>query len=158
MNATLDMQHSRTETAATDFRGRGNLTAVEAETILRRQDSNGEKIPPGPPPTIGAAKKRPSQAFYNSPYSASRLRHHVNFFCDAPNAGHVCLVGDFNGWDIAATPMIPMPNGYWMIGLELPHGHHQYLFLVDGQPMLDPKAMGRARNECNELVSLIAVS
>jgi hypothetical protein len=42
--------------------------------------------------------------------------------------------------------------------LELTHGHHQYLFLVDGQPVLDPKASGIARNDRNERVSLIAVS
>jgi len=49
-------------------------------------------------------------------------------------------------------------GGYWVTSLELPHGHHQYLFLVDGNPELDPKASGRARNERNEPVSLIAIS
>jgi hypothetical protein len=51
-----------------------------------------------------------------------------------------------------------MPDGRWMASLELPHGHHQYLFLVDGQTQLDPKASGVARNEHNQPVSLIAVS
>jgi len=50
------------------------------------------------------------------------------------------------------------PDGRWMAGLELPHGHHQYLFLVDGAPQLDPKASGVTRNERGEPVSLIAVS
>lgn len=37
-------------------------------------------------------------------YSAKRTRHRVQFFCDAPNAESVRLVGDFNCWDLAATP------------------------------------------------------
>ena len=91
-------------------------------------------------------------------YSAKLSFHHVNFFCDAPEASHVCLVGDFNGWDMSATPMLRTPDGRWMAGLELHHGHHRYLFIVDGQPKLDPKATGIVRNERNERVSLIAVS
>jgi hypothetical protein len=54
--------------------------------------------------------------------------------------------------------MLRMPDGRWMASLELPHGYHQYVFLVDDQPVLDPNASGTARNERNELVSLIALS
>jgi 1,4-alpha-glucan branching enzyme len=90
--------------------------------------------------------------------SGRRPLHHVNFFCHAPDAQHVTLVGDFNGWQPTANPMQRANEGHWFTGLELPHGHHQYLFLVDGEPALDPKASGRARNERNEPVSLIAVS
>jgi len=42
--------------------------------------------------------------------------------------------------------------------VQLTHGHHQYLFLVDDEPILDPKGTGIARNERNERVSLMAVS
>lgn len=85
-------------------------------------------------------------------------RHRVNLFCDAPAARSVSVIGDFNDWQPAATPMQRMPDGRWMVSLDLAHGYHQYLFLVDGRPMLDPNATGRARNERNEPVSLIAVS
>jgi 1,4-alpha-glucan branching enzyme len=91
-------------------------------------------------------------------YSAKRTRHHVNFYCIAPEARDVRLVGDFNGWDVAATRMRRMSDSRWMAGMELNHGHHRYLFLVDGNPTLDPNANGITRNDCNDLVSLIAVS
>ena len=91
-------------------------------------------------------------------YSAKQTRHQVNFRCHAPQAGSVQLVGDFNDWNLAANPMRLMPDGWWMTSLELSHGHHQYLFVVDGKPMLDPKASGIARNGNNDPVSLIAVS
>jgi len=92
------------------------------------------------------------------PYSARRQRHSVTFFCDAPGVENVTLAGDFNGWDPAATPMHPTPDGRWMATLELHHGHHRYLFLVDGTPTLDPNGIGITRNDRNERVSLIAVS
>ena len=101
---------------------------------------------------------RYSQAGPAVRYSAKRNIHHVDFFCDAPGASHVCLVGDFNGWDPTATPMHRGPDGRWAVSLELHHGHHQYLFIVDGEPKLDPHAAGIARNERNGRVSLIAVS
>ena len=90
--------------------------------------------------------------------SARRPLHLVDFFCQAPQAKTVSLIGDFNGWKPETHPMKRMPDGGWVIRLELPHGHHQYLFLVDGQPTLDPNAMGKVHNERNETVSLIAIS
>ena len=90
--------------------------------------------------------------------SARRPLHLVDFFCRAPQAKRVSLIGDFNGWQPAAHPMTRMPDGGWVIRMELPHGHHQYQFLVDGVPTLDPNAMGKVHNERNETVSLIAIS
>ena len=91
-------------------------------------------------------------------YSAQHTFHHVDFFCAAPKAQQVFLTGDFNNWSRTATPMRRMPNGCWLASLELHHGHHHYLFLVDGTAVLDPHAHGIARNDQNEPVSLIAVS
>ncbi len=91
-------------------------------------------------------------------YSARRNLHHVDFFCQAPQAQQVSLVGDFNAWDPRETPMTRQPDGRWMASLELRHGYHQYLFLVDGKPVLDPNGAGKTRNERNEPVSLLAVS
>ena len=90
--------------------------------------------------------------------AAKQTRQRRNFFCDAPGAESVRLVGDFNAWDRSATPMQRMPDGRWMASLELNDGHHRYLFVVDGQPKLDPKANGVTHNGNNEKVSLIAVS
>jgi 1,4-alpha-glucan branching enzyme len=91
-------------------------------------------------------------------YSAMRQQHRVTFFCDAPGAENVTLTGDFNRWDPAANPMRRTPDGRWTASLELHHGHHRYLFLVDDTPTLDPNGSGITRNDRNERVSLIAVS
>ena len=81
-----------------------------------------------------------------------------NFICNAPQARHVSIVGDFNGWNPAANPMKKGPDGAWLIQVELKHGHHRYAFLVDGQIVLDPSAMGIARDDQGQRVSLIANS
>jgi len=82
----------------------------------------------------------------------------VNFYCSAPTAQSVSLVGDFNGWNSLANPMRRQPDGCWFAQAQLTHGHHQYCFLIDGEPALDPRGSGITRNERNERVSLIAVS
>lgn len=86
------------------------------------------------------------------------MRKPVNFFCRAPQAERVALIGDFNGWDPSVHLMERGPDGAWHLQVPLHHGHHQYVFLVDDQPVLDPKAQGVARNERNERVSLMSVS
>ena len=48
-------------------------------------------------------------------------------------------------------------EGWWFIQVMLAHGHHQYRFLIDGKHVLDPRAMGKGRNEWNEEVSVVAV-
>ena len=107
---------------------------------------------------MNSATSEPSSTLPSRRCSARRTQHHVTFFCDAPEVENVYLVGDFNGWDRAATPMHRTPDGRWTASLELHHGHHQYLFVVDGKPALDPKANGCTQNDRDESVSLIAVS
>jgi 1,4-alpha-glucan branching enzyme len=89
-------------------------------------------------------------------YSAKNSRKPVNFFCAAPDARHVELTGDFSHWQ--PLPMQRSVDGWWLAQVPLCHGHHQYRFLVDGKPMLDPHATGVAWDERDERVSLIAVS
>ena len=91
-------------------------------------------------------------------YSAKRMHKPVNFVCAAATAKHVCVVGDFNEWNPQANPMRRQPDGVWLAQLQLNHGHHQYQFLVDGQPALDPRAQGVSKHPAMGRVSIIAVS
>src|SRR5213075_796293 len=91
-------------------------------------------------------------------YSARNMSKPINFFCVAPEAETVTVVGDFNDWRSNHHPMQRQADGSWHLLIPLHHGHHHYQFLVDGKPVLDPRAMGVARNEKNERVSLLAVS
>ena len=90
-------------------------------------------------------------------YSAQAMAKPINFFCNSPKAWAVQLVGDFNDWNPSAHPMEQRVDGWWFLQVPLTHGHHQYRFLVDGEPVLDPRATGVTRNERGEKVSLVAV-
>jgi 1,4-alpha-glucan branching enzyme len=91
-------------------------------------------------------------------YSAKRNPHHVDFVCRAPQARRVSLVGDFNDWNPRVTPMPRQSYGRWMVGSELSHGYHEYLFHVDGKPVPYPTALDKTRNRLNKVVSHLAVS
>jgi len=91
-------------------------------------------------------------------YSAKRMVKPINFFFLGPEAESVYLMGDFNDWNPSSHPMQWRKDGWWSLQVPLNHGHHQYLFVVDGTPALDPHATGTARSLRYEKVSLIAVS
>jgi 1,4-alpha-glucan branching enzyme len=91
-------------------------------------------------------------------YSAKKVSKPINFICVAPEAKQVSVVGDFNDWHPNAHPMKRQPDGAWMAQVPLSHGHHHYLFCVDGKSRLDPRAQGTVRNEKDEKVSLISIS
>lgn len=93
-----------------------------------------------------------------NPYSAKNRTKPVNFHCSAPLAQSVYLAGDFNDWNPTSHPMRRRADGWWFIEVQLTHGHHRYLFLVDDKPVLDPRGTGIARDDLNERVSLLAVS
>ena len=57
----------------------------------------------------------------------------VTFVLRAPGATSVCVAGDFNSWDAAATPMSHAGSGdLWIVSVELPRGVHLYSFVLDG--------------------------
>ena len=90
------------------------------------------------------------------PYLGKEMLKPINFYCAAPRARSVEIAGDFTQWQ--PFPMKRAVDGWWFAQLQLSHGHHQYRFLVDGRPILNPHATGIARDERNGQASLIAVS
>jgi len=88
--------------------------------------------------------------------SVHKTTRRVTFVCRAPEAQAVHLVGDFNQWEPHTHPMKRQADGSWTIQIELPHGYQHYRFLVDGEPTLDPRAYGTARDDFGEKVSLLS--
>lgn len=63
-------------------------------------------------------------------------------------ASQVMVVGDFNDWDPAATPLRPgNEGGTWSVELRLPPGRYRYTFLVDGRRWVPDPAEPRAADE-----------
>jgi hypothetical protein len=64
----------------------------------------------------------------------------VRFSLAAPQARRVSLVGDFNGWDPAATALQER-DGTWTVVIPVTPGRHQYGFVIDGTEWIaDPQA------------------
>ncbi len=57
----------------------------------------------------------------------------VQFVLTAPRASSVHLVGDFNDWDAAATPLRHERGAVWSVTIPLLPGRYRYTFVVDGR-------------------------
>ena len=56
-------------------------------------------------------------------------------------AHRVALVGDFNGWDEHATPLVREPgSSLWSVTVPLARGRHVYAFIVDSKWTADRRA------------------
>jgi Carbohydrate-binding module 48 (Isoamylase N-terminal domain) len=65
----------------------------------------------------------------------------VKFMITAPQANSVSIVGDFNGWDAAATPAVRREDGSWEMFVPLRPGRYVYSFVLDGEHFItDPAA------------------
>ena len=67
----------------------------------------------------------------------------VQFVLDARVVGTattVSVVGDYNEWNIAATPLT-LERGAWSVSLPTTQGRHVYAFVIDGERWIaDPRA------------------
>ena len=75
-----------------------------------------------------------------------RGRTLVQFVLFAPGAKSVTVVGDFNDWDAAATPLLAS-RGVWSVAVPLQPGRHRYGFVVDGTRWLADPAAPPARDD-----------
>lgn len=52
----------------------------------------------------------------------------------APDAKHVTIVGDFNGWDTSKSPMTRLKNGDFQVTLELKSKReYKFRYLIEGE-------------------------
>ena len=86
-----------------------------------------------------ALERRASSRAAMAPSAGAQVIH---FALVAPRASQVTVVGDFNGWDPAATPMRKLSTGAtWTAAIAVPEGRYAYAFVIDGRTwMPDPTA------------------
>jgi hypothetical protein len=86
------------------------------------------------PRAVAAALRAGQGLLGGLPFSPRVTPAAVTFYCHAPTARTVELVGSFNGWQPVAGGMWEARPGVWQIMLPPPPpGTHAYKFLVDGQ-------------------------
>lgn len=76
----------------------------------------------------------------------------------APMAKSVAVAGTFNDWQPAAKLLTPTRAGEWKGELKLPPGRYEYLFVVDGKWMPDPKSAEVVPNPFGGVNSVISVA
>ena len=84
----------------------------------------------------------------------------TQFVVELPAAASVSLVGEFNGWDPAATPLVdPSGRGAWEASVLLPPGRHLYAYVVNGTVWTpDPRAPQVADSDFGRANSVAMVS
>ncbi len=92
--------------------------------------------------------------------AVSDSTHMVQFVFVAPTAHSVSLVGDFNNWELDATPLSAGPSrSVWTVRLPLANGRHRYAFVVDDSTWAaDPSAPPAAGDDFGVPSSVITVA
>jgi 1,4-alpha-glucan branching enzyme len=90
--------------------------------------------------------------------SPARAQERFQFLLVARGAASVALVGDFNDWDPARTPMRAAHQGVWTTVVPLTPGRYRYAFLVNGSQWLaDPTAPRALDDEFGTPSSVVTV-
>jgi len=81
------------------------------------------------------------------------------FVLIAPNAASVVLVGDFNDWNPARSPMRVTHAGIWTTVIPLAPGRYHYAFLVNGvEWRRDPRAPAALDDDFGSPSSVVTVT
>ena len=116
-------------------RGDDREPAVPVDAPLAAADAVAPHVDPGP---LAVADR----------VIADDAPRAVQFVLDVPGARAVAVVGGFNDWDPAATPLERVPGStVWTTTVPLAPGRYTYAFVVDDSTwVLDPRAP-RAQDE-----------
>jgi len=79
----------------------------------------------------------------------------TRFEFESATAKSVRVAGSFNDWNPVATEMCPDGDGRWAKEMVLPLGIHEYLFVVDGEWVEDPRATESTPNPFNRNNSVL---
>ena len=93
----------------------------------------------------------------HAPVTATRP---VHLKLAAPASSRVTVVGDFNDWDPAGTPLrLSGDRGIWTVELRLKPGRYHYAFLIDGRRWAgDPSEARAPESDFGAPVSVLTVS
>jgi hypothetical protein len=92
---------------------------------------------------VASVVLRPETPRSEKSVSPEMVLHRFEFV--APDARKVCLVGDFNAWELCRLPLVKNEQtGAWTVEIPLPPGRHEYMFVVDERSWVtDPEAPNR---------------
>jgi hypothetical protein len=94
------------------------------------------------------------------PVASADATRPVHIRLNAPSSSRVVVVGDFNDWDPAATPLLrTTEQGEWSVELRLKPGRYHYTFLIDGRRWEgDPSEPRAPESDFGAPVSVLTVT
>jgi hypothetical protein len=106
------------------------ISAVVIAAALFAARDPGRSDAPGAGRRTGAGSRSPDALEHGGPGDARP----VQFVIVSPGATRISVVGDFNNWDPARTPLAESaPGGVWSVTVPIPPGVYSYAFMVDGR-------------------------
>lgn len=109
-----------------------------------------------PQPSEHAASPITAATSGNDRYPTQERVRYV-FRVEAGNAKEVCLAGDFNKWRVCDAPLERVGEEVWSVTVDLPPGRHEYMFVIDGQWVTDPHAMGYSEDGFGNKNAIVVV-
>ncbi|MFH1619321.1 MAG: hypothetical protein ABIG11_05385 [bacterium] len=92
-----------------------------------------------PAETSGVPPQRERPADRNEPGKPPPEVRFVKFRLMAPAAKSIKIAADFNKWTPDSLPMTRLKDGSWETLVPLPHGCYNYVYVIDGAYMIDPR-------------------
>lgn len=80
--------------------------------------------------------------------------NHIFKLRNFESASEVILTGSFNGWNRTNYIMLK-ENTEWIFPLYLPQGLHLYVFIVDGEHIIDPDNLETQKSEFGSIASIL---
>lgn len=114
-----------------------SLVAVAAVAVARgtagREPASVAAAPAPSAPPATPVHQASSSSSGGAAGSVQQVQQ-VQFVFVNPGASSVSVVGDFNDWDLGATPLRRTGSGgIWSVVVPLPAGEHHYSYVVDGK-------------------------
>jgi serine protease AprX len=112
------------------------------------------------PRAVAAALRAAGAPLAGVPFSPRVTPVAVTWYCYAPGAQQVALVGSFNGWQPEPGRMWQSRAGLWQITQPTPPpGTHAYKFLIDGERWThDLENPARVEDGCGGFHSLLLIT
>jgi len=139
-----------------NFKNRIKMARPKKNAAVEAAPAKAEKAAK----TTKAAKKEDEAPKAKRPYTRRSTKQVIKFELSneqAQNADKVSVAGEFNGWDINATPMNKTLNGF-EVEIELEKAKtYQFRYVLNGTTWInDPyrKTVDNGMGECNSVIEL----
>ena len=133
------------------------LDRLRARPTQRRWPAVAAALAAGNPPAF-AAGLMVGRWSVAPPVGPASVRP-IEFALRTPADSAVVLVGDFNDWNPAATPLRRASDGVWSVTVPLRPGRYRYTFIVDGTRWRrDPAAPPALEDDFGAPTSVITIA